>query len=66
MLPTLEERQNESKEERDRRIEAKTVQMGITHSFAEYLEQMEIYLLQMEKRVHALEDCLRKTDPGTT
>ena len=29
--------------------------MGITYTFAQYLEQMETYLLQLEKRVRDLE-----------
>ncbi len=54
-MPTLDERTNESTEERNQRLEAKTLEMGITHTFAQYLEQMETYLLALEKRVQTLE-----------
>ncbi|MCD4674717.1 MAG: hypothetical protein K8S18_01815 [Desulfobacula sp.] len=54
-MPTLEERSKESLEELNQRLEANTLEMGITSTFAQYLEQMEIYLLQLEKRVKLLE-----------
>lgn len=54
-MPTLEERLKESPEDKHDRIEAKTVEMGITFTFAQYLEQMEAYLLQLEHRVKTLE-----------
>ncbi len=60
-MPTLEDRQSESPEDLKKRLETKTLEMGITHTFAKYLEQMEIYLLQMERRVKTLEDQLEKT-----
>ncbi len=55
IVPTLEERSKENQEELNQRIEAKTLEMGITYSFAQYLEQLETYLLQLEKRVKDLE-----------
>lgn len=54
-MPTLEERSSESREELNARLEAKTLEMGITYTFARYLEQMETYLLQLEQRVKHLE-----------
>lgn len=54
-MPTLEERLNESQEQKNQRIEGKTLEMGITYTFAQYLEQMETYLLQLEQRVKSLE-----------
>lgn len=54
-MPTLEERRSETPEELAQRLEAKTLEMGITLTFARYLEQMEIYLLQLEQRVTSLE-----------
>jgi hypothetical protein len=54
-MPTLEERLTETPEELNERLEAKTLEMGITYTFAQYLEQMETYLLQLEKRVRKLE-----------
>lgn len=60
-MPTLEDRESENPEELSKRLEVKTLEMGITHTFAKYLEQMEIYLLQMERRVKVLEDRLEKT-----
>ena len=61
VVPTLEQRENESIADRNKRLEAKTIEMGITHTFAKYLEQMETYLLQLEGRVKTLEDRLEKT-----
>ncbi len=55
-MPTLEERTNESPENLKQRLEAKTLEMGITYTFAQYLDQMESYLLQLESRVKELED----------
>ncbi len=54
-MPTLEERQSESQEDLTHRLEARTRELGITYSFAHYLEQMENYLLELEKRVSTLE-----------
>jgi hypothetical protein len=54
-MPTLEERLTETPEELNERLEAKTLEMGITFTFARYLEQLETYLLQLEKRVRKLE-----------
>lgn len=54
-MPTLEERIQETGEELNQRLEVRTLEMGITHTFSYYLEQMESYLLALEKRVKALE-----------
>ncbi len=54
-MPSLEDRDRETQEELYRRLEAKTLEMGITYTFAQYLEQMETYLLQLEERVRTLE-----------
>lgn len=62
-MPTLEERQNETPEELNQRIEVKTMEMGITHTFAQYLEQMETYLLELERRVHTMEERLKIFEP---
>ena len=63
-MPTLEERSSESSEELKLRLEAKTRELGITYSFAQYLEQMELYLLELEKRVSNLEDENRELKKG--
>ena len=55
IMPTLEERSSESAEDLKSRLEGKTRELGITYSFAQYLEQMELYLLELEKRVATLE-----------
>ncbi len=65
-MPTLEERQNESKEELNSRLESKTLEMGITYTFAQYLESMETYLLHMEQRVKTLEKQLEKIQKKTS
>ncbi|MCG8565553.1 MAG: hypothetical protein MI747_10785 [Desulfobacterales bacterium] len=54
-MPTLEERGTETQEELNLRLENRTIEMGITFTFARYLEQMETYLLQLEQRVKELE-----------
>jgi hypothetical protein len=59
-MPTLEERNKETEDELKRRIEQRTLEMGITYSFSEYIEQMEKYLLSLENRVEMLEKKLRK------
>lgn len=59
-MPTLEQREKETPEELNERLEAKTLEMGITFTFARYLEQMETYLLQLEKRVRDLESQKKK------
>lgn len=55
-MPTLEERAKETPEELNLRLETRTNEMGITYSFARYLEDLEIYLLQLERRVKQLEE----------
>ncbi len=65
-MPTLEERANETPGELDKRIEARTLEMGITYTFSQYLEQMETYLLQLEQRVRELEakNGIKSSDKG--
>ncbi len=59
-MPTLEERKNETEDELKRRVEQRTLEMGITYSFSEYIESMEKYLLTLENRVEMLEKKLNK------
>ena len=54
-MPTFEERAKESNEEFNQRLEAKTLEMGITYTFAQYIDQLESYILQLENRVKTLE-----------
>ncbi len=54
-MPTLDERAKLTQEELHQRIEARTLEMGISYTFSHYLEQMETYLLQLEQRVKVLE-----------
>ena len=56
VMPTLEEREAETPEQLAQRLDAKKAELGITHSFAHYIEQMENYLLRLERRVKALEE----------
>ena len=60
-MPTLEEREKETQEELNQRLENRTIEMGVTFTFAQYLEQMETYLLQLEQRVATLEAQLKDT-----
>ena len=59
-MPTLEERKNETEDELKRRIEQRTLEMGVTYSYSEYIESMEKYLLTLESRVEMLEKKLNK------
>ncbi|MCK5542971.1 MAG: hypothetical protein KAI40_09790 [Desulfobacterales bacterium] len=59
-MPTLLKRKEETKDELKRRIEQRTLEMGITYSFSEYIESMEKYLLELENRVEILEKKLIK------
>ena len=59
-MPTLRERETETEEELKRRVEQRTLEMGITYSFSEYIESMEKYLLTLETRVDELEKKLSK------
>ena len=59
-MPTLAERNKETEDELKRRIEQRTLEMGITYSFSEYIESMEKYLLMLENRVEMLEKKLNK------
>ena len=63
-MPTLDERSQETQEELKQRLEAKSLEMGITFTFSQYLEQMETYLLQLEKRVKELEAQRDTKAPG--
>ncbi len=58
-MPTLAERNNETEDELKRRTEQRTLEMGVTYSFSEYIESMEKYLLKLEKRVETLEKKLK-------
>ena len=55
-MPTLEERIAETQEEQDLRLNLKSIELGITHSFAKYVEMMETYILKLERRVKRLEE----------
>ncbi|MCK5310606.1 MAG: hypothetical protein KAJ62_00755 [Desulfobacteraceae bacterium] len=59
-MPTLAERNKETEAELKRRIEQRTLEMGITYSFSEYIESMQKYLLLLENRVDMLEKRLNK------
>ncbi|MCP4023887.1 MAG: hypothetical protein GY729_18730 [Desulfobacteraceae bacterium] len=54
-MPTLEERCKETPEARDQRLEDRTIEMGISLTLSNYIEEMEVYLLQMERRIQKLE-----------
>ncbi len=58
-MPTLEERDQESGFELQQRIYNRQRDLGISHNFSEYIEMMEKYLLQLERRVCALENKAR-------
>ncbi|ACN13788.1 hypothetical protein HRM2_06740 [Desulforapulum autotrophicum HRM2] len=55
-MPTLEERKTESVEDLRERLESKTRELGISYTFAQYMELMETYLLKLELRVERLEE----------
>ena len=55
-MPTLEERKMEKAEDLRQRLEARTRELGISYTFAQYMEMMETYLLKLELRVKQLEE----------
>lgn len=59
-MPTLAEKNKETEEDIKKRVEQRTLEMGITYSFSQYIEAMEKYLLTLEDRVEMLEKKLRK------
>ena len=59
-MSTLAERNKETEEDIKKRVEQRTLEMGITYSFSQYIESMEKYLLTLEDRVEMLEKKLKK------
>ena len=54
-MPTLEERNRESETDLQQRLYDRQRDLGVSHNFSEYIEMMEKYLLQLERRVSTLE-----------
>ncbi len=54
-MPTLEERNEETKEDLKKRITEKQKSLDISAGMANYIELMERYLLSLERRVNKLE-----------
>ena len=54
-MPTLEERKRETEAELQQRLYDRQRDLGISNNFSEYIEMMEKYLLQLERRVSSLE-----------
>ena len=54
-MPTLEERNEETKEDLKKRIVEKQKTLDISAGMANYIELMERYLLRLERRVNKLE-----------
>lgn len=54
-MPTLEERNAETKEELKSRLKDRGDELGMSPEFSEYVEMMETYLLTLERRVLRLE-----------
>ncbi len=54
-MPTLDSSNTETKEEVMDRIERRALEMGITYSFSEYIDNLEDYLFTLEERVRKLE-----------
>ncbi|MCD4744570.1 MAG: hypothetical protein K8R67_19070 [Desulfobacteraceae bacterium] len=59
-MPTLTEKNKETEEDIRKRVEQRTLEMGITYSFSQYIESIEKYLITLEDRVEMLEKKLRK------
>ncbi len=57
-MPTLEERQRETYEELQGRLVEREYDFEISPKMAEYIELMETYLLQLERRVLKMESQL--------
>lgn len=54
-MPTIEERNRESETELQQRLYDRQRDLGISNTFSEYVEMLEKYLLQLERRVSSLE-----------
>lgn len=54
-MPTLEERRNETGEMLESRLSDRTYEFGISMEFARYVESMEVYILELERRMESLE-----------
>ncbi len=54
-MPTLEERNEETKEDLKKRITEKQKSLDVSAGMANYIELMERYLLSLERRVNKLE-----------
>ncbi len=54
-MPTIEERNRESETELQQRLYDRQRDLGISNNFSEYVEMLEKYLLQLERRVSSLE-----------
>lgn len=64
-MPTLDERRNETAEILETRLKDRTYEFRISMNFAKYIESMEVYILQLEPRMQALESASSENrDPG--
>lgn len=54
-MPTLEERAAETSDQTEERLRAKCGEFDISMEFCRYIEMMERYLLQVERRIIRLE-----------
>ena len=54
-MPTLEERRDESPQVKEMRLKDRTYDFRISIELARYIEAMEVYLLELEQRMQALE-----------
>ena len=61
-MPTLEERRSETAEELEARLADRTYDLRISMEFARYVESMEVYFLELERRLKAIESALAERE----
>ena len=61
-MPTLEERRSETTEELEERLAERTYDLRISMEFARYVESMEVYFLELERRLKAIEGALAQRE----
>lgn len=54
-MPTLEERRNETIDVLESRLRDRSHEFDISMEFARYIESMEVYILELERRMEVLE-----------
>ena len=57
-MPTLEERRSETSRMKEMRLKDRTYDFRISMELSRYIEAMEVYILELEQRMQALESAV--------